>query len=125
MTNVIQFPKIEKRPIPVPRKRVFYVGYRYVGPMFCQDVQNLYLKRKGVLHGTRYWSMITYAKYDEFDKRTYSIELEECAEDDVPEMLEMFEIDDFTFADLEEMGWRSTVHCYSADVIQLFETDLR
>ena len=27
---------------------VFYIGYRYIGPMFCQDIQQLYLKRKVV-----------------------------------------------------------------------------
>ena len=29
-----------------PYQRVFYVGYRYVGPMLCQEVQRIYLKKK-------------------------------------------------------------------------------
>ena len=51
MNNVITFPQKDKRPLPLPRQRVFYIGYRYVGPMLCQEVQNLYLKRKGFKHG--------------------------------------------------------------------------
>ena len=48
--------------------------------------------------------MITYGKYDESDSRTYSIELEECHENDVPEMLDRFEVgDEVNFAELEEM----------------------
>ena len=46
---------------------MFYIGCRYVGPMFCQDIQHLYLKRKGIIHGTRWWGMITYGKYDDCD----------------------------------------------------------
>ena len=45
-------------------------------------------------------------------------------DDDVPEMLEMFEVDDFTFSHFKKMGWKEKVH-YPSDVIQLFETDLR
>ena len=29
----------------MPKQRVFYIGFRYVGPFLCQDVQNIYLKR--------------------------------------------------------------------------------
>ena len=81
MTNVIRFPASKKLPSPLPKQRVFYIGFRYVGPMFCQDVQQLYLKRKGLFCGTRRWSLVTYGKYDESDNRTYSIELEECEEE--------------------------------------------
>ena len=43
--TIIKFPTKEKREKPLPRQRVFYLSFRYVGPMLCQDVQNLYLKR--------------------------------------------------------------------------------
>lgn len=122
MTDVVTFPIKAKRPSPMPRQRVFYIGFRYVGPMFCQDVQQLYLKRKGLVHGKRRWAMITYAKYDESDRRTYSIELEECHEDDVPDMLEMFEVgNEVNFAELEEMGWRGKVG-HSATVKSIFHS---
>ena len=60
--------------------------------MLCQDVQKLYLKRKAVKHGNRWWAMITYGKYIGDDYRKYSLELEECLEDDVPDMLDKFEV---------------------------------
>ena len=122
MTNVITFPQKDKRPLPLPRQRVFYIGYRYVGPMLCQEVQNLYLKRKGFKHGKRYWSVITYGKYDESDARTYSIELEMSEENDVPDMLDAFDLDlgnEVTFSELKDMGWRGKVS-YSAPVESLF-----
>ena len=31
MTNIVNFPQKEKRPSPMPRQRVFYIGFRYVG----------------------------------------------------------------------------------------------
>ena len=120
MTNIVNFPLKEKRPSPMPRQRVFYIGYRYVGPFLCQDVQKLYLKRKGVKHGSRWWAMITYGKYDEDDCRKYSLELEECLENDVPDMLDMFDVgDEVTFSELEDMGWRGQV-MYSAPVKSIF-----
>ena len=76
--TIIKFPTKEKREKPLPKQRIFYLGYRYVGPMLCQDVQNLYLKRKGINKGVRWWSIITYGKYDESDSKEYSIELEVC-----------------------------------------------
>ena len=55
--------------------------------------------------------MITYGKYDESDRRTYSIELEECHENDVPDMLDMFDVgNEVNFAELEAMGWRGEVN---------------
>ena len=66
--------------------------------------------------------MITYGKYDESDSKEYSIELEECLEDDVPDMLDMFDVgDDLSFADLEKMGWRGKV-LKSAKIIELPRT---
>ena len=110
MTNVIPFPIKAKRLSSLPRLRVFYIGFRYVGPMFGQDGYHLYLKRKGLVYGERWWAMITYGKYDESDRRTYPIELEECYENDVPDMLDMFEVGgEVNFSDLEEMGWRGKV----------------
>ena len=120
MTNVIKFPISQKQTSPLPRQRVFYIGYRYVGPMFCQDVQQLYLKRKGLVCGTRRWSLVTYGKYDESDNRTYSIELEECEEEAVLDLLERFEIrDEVTLAELHEMGWRGKGD-HSAEIKSFF-----
>tara|TARA_B100001093_G_scaffold168572_1_gene161221 strand:- start:2285 stop:2470 length:186 start_codon:yes stop_codon:yes gene_type:complete len=51
MANIVNVPQKEKRPLTMPRQRVFYTGFKYVGPFFCQDVQTLYLKRKGVKYG--------------------------------------------------------------------------
>lgn len=122
MTNVIRFPaQIRFNHIyPLPRQRVFYIGHRYVGPMLCQDIQHLYLKRKGRIKGIRWyrwWSMITYAKYDESDKKPSSMELEECKENDVLEMLEMFNVrKEVTIDGLREMGWNGT-HTETAEVI--------
>jgi hypothetical protein len=122
MKNVIPFPIKAKRPSSLPRQRVFYIGFRYVGPMFCQDVQQLYLKRKGLVCGEKWWAMITYGKYDESDSRTYSIELEECHENDVPDMLDKFEVgNEVNFVELEEMGWQGKVS-YSATVKSIFHS---
>ena len=120
MTNIVNFPQKEKRSTPLPRQRVFYIGYRYVGPMLCQDLQKLYLKRKGVKHGIRWWAMITYGKYDESGYRKYSLELEECRENDVPDMLDMFDVGaEVSFAELEDMGWQGEV-LYSAKLKSIF-----
>ena len=75
MSNVITLPQKSVAPKALPRQRVFYVGFRYAGPMFCQDVQHLYLKRKGLAYGKRWWAMITYAKYDESDLERIQLNL--------------------------------------------------
>ena len=110
MTNIVQF-SIQKEQFPtLPRQRVFYLGHRYTGPMFCQDIQNLYLKRKGISKGTRYWAVITYGKYDEDCSKEYSIELEECHEDDLLEMIDALCLDCFpSLSDLRSMGWRGKI----------------
>jgi hypothetical protein len=73
-----------------------------------------------VKNGFRYWSVITYGKYDESDTRTYSIELEQCEENDVPDMLEAFDLgNEVTFSELADMGWRGRV-MYSAPVKSIF-----
>ena len=119
MTNVIKLPIPQNTPNRLPRKRVFYLGWRYVGPMLCQDIQHLYLKRKGMINGTRWWGMITYGRYDDCDPREYSLELEECEEEAVPDLLRMFEMEsEVSFADLRSMGWRGH-HDYRAEVIDL------
>ena len=116
MNNVIQFP-INK--FYLPKKRVFYIGFRYVGSVPCQEVQNLFLKRKGLVQGIRWWAMITYAKYDENDSNKYSIELKQCKENDVPDMLCDFDVGgDVTFLELMKMGWKG-LHPYSAEIVRL------
>ena len=121
MTNVVNFPHKAKREKPLPRQRVFYIGFRYVGPFLCQDVQSLYLKRKRVIEGVRCWSIIRYGHYDENDSREYSIELEECRENDLSDMLDEYDIrDQVTFDELREMGWRGQVD-YSATIINISE----
>lgn len=109
MNNVIKlkFPKKTKKPLP--RKRVFYIGYRYVGPMFCQDVQHLYLKRKGKRNGTRYWAIIIYVKFDECSAREHSFEIDECKEYELPEVLYSLQMEDeIDLNDLREMGWEGS-----------------
>ena len=119
MTKILKFPEQKKIVVNSLRQRVFYIGYRYIGPMLCQDIQHLYLKRKGKVYGTRWWSIITYGKYNEDDNRKYSIELEECEENDVPDMLDMFKTEKkLTFKELNLMGWKGEV-IYSADIISL------
>ena len=112
--TVIKFPRNICIPLkyekPLPRQRVFYLGVVYTGPPLCQDVTELYLKRHGKIDGKRKWSLITYGKYDEFDKRNYSIELDICDEDDVPDMLCQFYIGNhITFDDLRKFGWNGKV----------------
>ena len=121
--TIIKFPSKEKLEKPLPKQRVFYLGFRYVGPMLCQDVQNLYLKRKGVNKGVRWWSIITYGKYDEGDSKEYSIELEQCKENDVPSMLDEFEMGDVSFEELRDMGWRGQMD-YSTSLIKLYSASI-
>jgi hypothetical protein len=119
MHNIIFFPLKEKKTKPIPKQRVFYIGFRYVGPHLCQEVQNLYLKRKGIKKGVRWWSIITYGKYDESDSKEYSIELEQCKEDGVLSMLDEFEMrEEVSFKELRDMGWQGQID-YSASVISL------
>ena len=119
MTNIVNFPKKEKREKPLPKQRVFYIGFRYVGPFLCQDVQNIYLKRNGLKNRVRTWSLITYGKYDENDYKEYSIELDSCVENDLPTLLDEFEVgEEVTFDELREMGWRGYTD-YSAKIIEI------
>ena len=119
MNNVLIFPKKEKRKKPLPRQRVFYIGFRYAGPMLCQEVQDIYLKRNGLKKGLRTWSLITYGKYDENDQKNYSLELDSCEEDDLPDLLDEFDVgNQVTFEELIDMGWRGQID-YSANVISL------
>ena len=63
---------------------------------------------------------VTYGKYDESDTRTFSIELEQCEENDVPAMLEAFDLgNEVTFSELADMGWRGKV-MYSVPVKSIF-----
>lgn len=105
MTNVITLPERERLPIGSQRQRVFYLGFVYRGPPLMQEVQDVYLKRHGRKDGIRRWSIITYSKYFEWDVRSYSLELANCEEDDVPDMIdEWYKPDEATFEDLWEMG---------------------
>ena len=71
---------------------------------------NLYLKRHGKKNGVRKWSLITYGKYDENDKRKYSIEINFCDEDDVPDMLCEYSIGNhIKLNDLRKFGWNGKV----------------
>ena len=119
MTEIIQFPSKQKRSKPMPKQRVFYIGYRYVGPMFCQDVQNIYLKRNGLIKGARTWSLIRYGKYDENDCKEYSIELDRCEEYGLPDLLDEYDVgDQVTFDELRDMGWRGKID-YEAKLISI------
>ena len=121
MTKIIKFPSKQKRSKPMPKQRVFYIGFRYVGPMFCQDVQSLYLKRNGLINDTRTWSLIRYGKYDDNDYKEYSIELDKCQENDLPDMLDEFDIgNQVNFDELRDMGWKGVVD-YEAKVENLFK----
>ena len=112
--TVINFPRNVCVPLKyeeaLPKQRVFYLGIVYTGPALCQEVTTLYLKRHGKKNKVRKWSLITYGKYDEFDKRNYSIELDFCEEDDVPEMLSKYFIGEhITIDDLRTFGWNGNI----------------
>ena len=111
MSNIFKFPKKYKsQETFFPRNRIFYIGFRYVGPCFCEELQVLYLKRNGILEGKRWWSMITYAKFEDYNTREYSIELEKCEEDDVPSMLDDFDMGEMvTYTVLRKMGWNGKI----------------
>lgn len=110
MTNIVKFPTKQKRQNLTPRKRVFYLSYCYFGPALCQEVQNIYLKRHGYRNGKRRWSLITYASYSEDESKLYSIELDSCLENDVPDMIEKFNLEEeVTFDELRMMGWNGEV----------------
>ena len=121
MTKIIKFPSKQKRSKPMPKQRVFYIGFRYVGPMFCQDVQSLYLKRNGLINDTRTWSLIRYGKYNENDYKEYSIELDKCQENDLPDLLDEFDVgNQVTFHELRDMGWNGNIE-YEAKIVYLFK----
>ena len=95
---------------PSPRQRVFYLGVVYTGPKRCLDVTELYLRRHVISGGVRMWRSITYDKYDIDDSRRYSIELDKCVEDDVPDMLCQYFIGEhINFNDLRKFGWNGNV----------------
>ena len=121
--TIIEFPRNVCVPLeyesPLPRQRVFYLGIVYTGPAMCQEVTKLYLKRHGKKNGNRKWSLITYEKYDEYDQREYSIELESCQEDDVPEMLSQYFIGEhISIDDLRTFGWNGKTN-QNAEIIEL------
>jgi len=121
MTNVISLPIPEKSPQKLPRQRVFYIGFHYVGPPLCQEIQKLYLKRRGIRNGTRWWSIITYARHIDYGSQVYSLELDECKEDELLDLLEQLRIEEcVTLDELRNMGWRGSGG-YSAEIISIFD----
>ena len=123
MTNIVKFPTKHKRRNLTPRKRVFYLSYCYFGPALCQEVQNIYLKRHGYHNGERRWSLITYASCSEDENKLYSIELDSCLENDVPDMIDRFNLEEeVTFEELRMMGWNGEV-IFSAKIIDFFASD--
>ena len=120
MTNIVNFPAKYKRTNLTPQKRVFYLGYCYFGPTLCQEVQNIFLKRHGYKNGERRWSIIIYSGYTENDTRRYSIELESCLENDVPDMIEQFNLEEeVTLEELRVMGWDGHVE-HTAKIKHIF-----
>ena len=96
--EIIRFSKSKrKRAQPSkPRRRVFYAGYRYVGPAFCQDVQQIYLKR----HGDKEWSLIFYFQ-------GLSWELDRFSADELLSKLDEHQVEVvIDYDSLEAMGWR-------------------
>ena len=87
----------------------------------CQEIQHLYLKRKGLIYGTKWWATITYGKYSCSEKREYSLELEECEEEAVPDLLEMFDMREICSDKLRSMGRRGK-RSHSAEIKSIFHT---
>ena len=120
MTNIVNFPVKYKRTNLTPRKRVFYLSHCYFGSILCQEVQNIFLKRHGYKNGERRWSIITYSGYTENDNKRYSIALDTCLENDVPDMIAKFNLEkEVTFEELQMMGWEGKVE-YSAKIKHIF-----
>ena len=110
--NIIKFPIINNHSIKMPKQRVFYICYKLTGPFLCQEGYHFYLKRKGLKNGKRKWSIITYEKYDEFDTREHSIELDECDENDIYKMLSEWNLaNDVSLDELKRMGWNGRISC--------------
>ena len=62
-----------------------------------------------------------YGKYDEYDYKEYSIELDNCEENYLPDLLNEFDVgNQVNFDELREMGWRGQVEC-SATIIKISE----
>ena len=65
-----------------------------------------------------HYDLETYDKYDETDKRKYSIEINFCDEDDVPYMLREHSIgEDIKLDDLRSFGWNGKVD-HNAKIIE-------
>tara|TARA_B100001057_G_scaffold144099_1_gene143856 strand:- start:346 stop:609 length:264 start_codon:yes stop_codon:yes gene_type:complete len=75
------------------------------------------MKRKEIKDGVRKWAMITYAQYVESGP-SYSMELDECNENDVFKMLEEYE-QDVNLDYLVTMGWKG-INPKSGRVIEIF-----
>ena len=63
--------------------------------------------------------MIAYIALNGHSSKTYSFELETCSENQVPDLLEKYELQDgVSISDLRKMGWRGKVQ-QSATIVQL------
>ena len=90
----VEFHKQAKRKLP--RKRVFYLGQYYAGPLLCQSLEKLWLKRKPNNRGV-------------FQQKIYGVvfEYEEYHGNDLLDALDAVPlVDEVTMDDLLEMGWR-------------------
>ena len=124
MSNIIKLPSVRRLSEPFPRQRVFNIGYSYFDPflcqedqLLCQEDQQLYLKRRGP-KGERWWQLIIYDKDNCKDKRKYSIAIESCRDDELPDMLHDWGFD-IIFQDLRNIGWEGNHHECKAKIIKL------
>lgn len=80
----------------IPKQRCFYLYHKYdkdeFAYKFCQihgHVQNFYLKRNGKKKDKRHWSVISYKTKEEYGpSKTFSVELDNCIEENLVEMIE-------------------------------------
>ena len=117
MSNIIKLPPDRRLSKPFPRQRVFNIGYSYSDPFLCQEDQQLYLKIRGP-KGDRWWQLIIYDKNDCKDKRKYSIAIEACRDDELPDMLHDWGFN-IIFQDLRDIGWEGKHYGNKAKIIKL------
>ena len=105
----------------IPKKRCFYLYHKYDKDDFdfklCQihgHVQNFYLKRNGKKKDKQHWSVISYKTKEEYGlSKTFSVQLDECIEEDLLEMIERvfikYEVDLSLLpskSELKSYGWK-------------------
>ena len=80
-----------------PYQRVFYVGFRYVGPAFCQDVQRIYFKKMSFGRGCfQFYAGGMAWLIEEFAIEEFSSRLDELCLEDV-----------ISNEELAALGWKS------------------